>query len=324
MTNFSGRKVAIGLAKEATRGTAVTPSYWLGWMSTDLDDLGKTQLNESAINVLDKNVGAEIVELTGGGKIDGLITDQSFGLILYSLLGSHSVALHSTETLVYDHTFTESQLNDSQSLTLTRKDPNVDQQFALAMIKSLELDIVAGDYVKMTSDWVTQPSATGTDTTAFVQENHFTAKMASLKLASNISGLTSATAVLAKDVKLTIDKGVNPYFIIGQNNPTDIFAQEMTVKGDFTLLYTDDTYKTLRFNNTPQAVQIVLENSGVTIGTASHPTITFTLPQVFLTEWKPAQPVDGMVEQTITFEGTFSLASAYMIQAVLTNLVTTY
>lgn len=324
MSNFSGRKVAIGLGKEATRGTAVTPSYWLGWMSTDIDDLAKTQLNESALNVLDKNVGAEIVETTGGGKIDGLITDQSFGLILYSLLGSCTSALHATETLVYDHTFTESQVNDSQSLTITRKDPNVDQQFALAMIKSLELDIVAGDYVKMTSDWITQPSAVGSDTTAFVQENHFTSKMASLQLASNLAGLTSATPVFAKDIKLTIDKATNPYFVIGQNNPHDIFAEEMTVKGDFTLLYTDDTYKTLRFNNTAQAVQITLENTGVTIGTASHPTITFTLPQVFLTEWKPAQPVDGMVEQTITFEGTFSLSSAYMLQAVLTNLVTTY
>lgn len=324
MSNFSGRKVAIGLAKEATRGTPVTPSYWMGWMSTDIDDLAKTQLNESAVNVLDKNAGAEIVEITGGGKIDGIVTDQSFGLILYSLLGSCSSALHSTETVVYDHTFTESQLNDSQSLTITRKDPNVDQQFAMAMIKSLELDVVAGDYVKMSSDWVTQPSAVGTDTTAFVQENHFTSKMASLKLATNLAGLTGATPILAKDIKLTIDKGVNPYFIIGQNNPSDIFAQEMTVKGDFTLLYTDDTYKTLRFNNTPQAVEIILENSGITIGSSSHPTITFTLPQVFLTEWKPAQPIDGMVEQTITFEGTFSIGSAYMIEAVLTNLVTTY
>ncbi|MHB8549272.1 MAG: hypothetical protein ACYDAZ_08945, partial [Thermoplasmataceae archaeon] len=77
MSNFSGRKVAMGVAKEAVRGTPVTPSYWLGWMTTDIDDLGKTQLNESAINVLDKNVGAEIVETTGGGKIDGIITDQS-------------------------------------------------------------------------------------------------------------------------------------------------------------------------------------------------------------------------------------------------------
>ncbi len=324
MSNFSGRKVAVGVGKEVTRGTAVTPSYWLGWMSTDIEDTGKTQMNESAVNVLDKNVGAEIVELSGAGKIDGLITDQSFGLILYALLGSHSAALHASETIVYDHTFTESQSNQCQSLTITRKDPNVDIRFALAMLKSLELDVVSGDYVKMSTDWVTQPSATGADTTAFVQENHFTAKMASLQLAANLAGLSSAVPVLAKEVKLTVDKGVNPYYIIGQNNPTDIFAEAVTVKGDFTMLYTDDTYKTLRFNNTPQAVQITLENTGVTIGTASHPTITFTLPQVYLTEWKPAQPIDGMVEQTVTFEGTFSIGSAYMIQAILTNLVTTY
>ncbi len=324
MTNFSGRKVAYGIGKETTRGTGVVPSYWLGWMTGDVEDEGKTQLNESAINVLDQNMGAEITELTGGGKIDGLLSDQSFGLVLYSLFGSHSAALHSTETAVWDHTFTESQTNQSQSVTLTRKDPNVDIQFALAMLKSLELDVVSGDYIKYSTEWVTQPSATSAATTAFLAENHFTAKMATLKLAANVAGLGAATAIQAKEVKLTIDKDVNPYFIIGQNNPEDIFSQKTTVKGDFTLLYTDDTYKTLRFNNTPQAVLIDLKNTGVTIGTASSPELQFQLPQVYLTEWKAAQPIDGMVEQTVTFEGTFSLASAYMMQAILTNTVSTY
>ncbi len=324
MSNFSGRKVAYGIGKETTRGTGVVPSYWLGWMTGDVEDEGKTQLNESAINVLDQNMGAEIVELTGGGKIDGLVSDQSFGLILYSLFGSTSAALHGTETLVYDHTFTESQTNQSQSMTLTRKDPNVDIQFALAMLKSLDLDVVSGDYIKYSTEWVTQPSSTSAATTAFVAENHFTAKMATLKFAANVGGLGAATAISAKEVKLTIDKDVNPYFIIGQNNPEDIFSQKTTVKGDFTLLYTDDTYKTLRFNNTPQAVLLDLKNTGVTIGTAANPEIQFQFPQVYLTEWKAAQPIDGMVEQTVTFEGTFSLGSAYMMQAILTNLVTAY
>lgn len=324
MVDFSGRKVAYGIAKEVTRGTGVTPTFWLGWMDSDLADTGKTQTNESAINVLDQNSGAEIVELTGGGKIGGLLNDQSIGLVLYSLAGSHSVVAHASETTVYDHTFSESQTNTSQSVTLTRKDPNVDNQFALSMLKTLELDVVSGDYVKFSTEWVSQPSQASTDTTAFVQENHFTAKMATLKLASNIAGLAGATAVKAKDFKITIDKDVNPYFIIGQNNPDEIFSQKTTVKGDFTLRYSDDTYKTLRFNNTPQAVQLDIKNTGVTIGTASNPELKLTMPKVYLTDWKPAQPIDGMVEQTVTFEGTFSIGDAYMLQWLLTNTVATY
>lgn len=324
MSDFSGRKVAMGIAKEVARGTGVTPAYWLGWMSTDFDDDGKSILNESAINVLDKNSGAEIVETTGGGKIDGNISDQAFGLVLYAWYGSHSVALHSSETAVYDHTFTESQTNQAQSVTITRKDPNVDNQFPLAMIKSLELDVVVGEYVKMSSDWVSKPSVVGTDTVAFVQENHFTAKNATVKFAANVAGLTGATAIKAKEIKLTMDKTVDPYFILGQTFPDDIFATDVTIKGDMTLRYTDDTYKTLRFNNTPQAVLLDIKNTGVTIGTASNPELQIQLDQVYITEWKPAQPIDGMVEQTVTFEGTFSFGDTEMTKAILTNTVATY
>ena len=321
---FSSRKVAVGIAKETARGTGVNPAFWLGWTSTDLADAGKSQMNNSAINVLDENQSAVVVEQTGAGKIDGIVPDQGIGLLLYSLFGGYAVANHTGETLVKDHTFTESQSNQSQSLTITRKDPNVTNQFALAMLKSLSLDVVAGDYVKFSSDWVSQPSTTATVTPAFVQENNFISKNATLKFAANVAGLGAATAVSVKDIKLNFDKKVNPYFIIGQNNPSDIFAEGFTLKGDMTLLYTDDTYKTMRFNNTPQAALLDLKNTAVTIGTASNPEIQIQLSQAYFTEWKLAQPIDGMVEQQVTFEGTFSIASGYEAQSILTNTVTTY
>lgn len=324
MTAFSGRKVAVGIAKETVRGTAVNPTYWLGWTSTDLADMGKSQKNNSAINVLDENFSAAVVELTGGGKIDGLLEDQGFGLVLYSWFGSYAVANHSGETTVKDHTFTESQTNQAQSVTLTRKDPNVVNQFPLSMIKSLSLDVVAGDYVKVSTDWISQPSATATTSSTFIQPNNFIAKNATVKFATNVAGLTGASAVVAKSIKLTMDKGVNPYFVIGQNNPTDIFAQKVNVKGDMTLLYVDDTYKTLRFQNTPQAFLLDLKNTAVNIGISSNPEVQVQMPQVYFTEWKLNQALDGMVEQTLTFEGTFSIAQAQMIQAILTNTVTTY
>jgi len=321
---FSGRKVAVGIAKETVRGTGVNPAFWLGWTSTDLADMGKSQMNNSAINVLDENQSAVVVETTGGGKIDGIVPDQGFGLVLYSLFGGYAVASHAGETLVKDHTFSESQSNQSQSVTLTRKDPNVTNQFALSMLKTLSLDVVAGDYVKFSSDWVTQPSTTATVTPAFIQENNFISKNATLKFATTVAGLGTATAVNVKDIKLNFDKKVNPYFVIGQNNPNEIFAEGFTVKGDMTLLYTDDTYKNYRFQNTPMAALLDLKNTAVTIGTSSNPEIQLQLSQAYFTEWKPAQPIDGMVEQSVTFEGTFSIASGYEAQAILTNLVTTY
>src|SRR5882672_7555409 len=129
---YSGRLTNYGLALETVRGTAVNPGtggFWIRWETADMFDTATTILNQSALNQLDKYSSAEVVETWAQGQIAGKITDHAYGLILYSALGSYAVAAHGSETVVYDHTFTEDQLNAGSTLTITRQDPNVTQQY---------------------------------------------------------------------------------------------------------------------------------------------------------------------------------------------------
>lgn len=325
MTAFVGRdKIFIGFAKEATRGTAVAASKWYPWMSLSFTPKNKKVYDNSAFGVLEEYSDAQIIQSWSEGKLDGRIADQSIGYLLYNLLGGYSSALHASETLVKDHTFTESQSNIPQSLTITHVDPNVDEQYPNGMVKEFDLDISQGKYVTFSADLVAAPGSTSTDTPAVSQENSFTSKHAIVKLASNVAGLTGASAAVIKSLKLKINRNVEPYFNIGNNAPVDIYAQKLNISGDITLRYVDTTYKLLDFNNTTNAMLIDLLNSDVTIGTSAHPELKLQFNALKFENWTADQQLDKTNEQTLSFTGMLDFSSGAGWQAVLTNLLTTY
>jgi hypothetical protein len=317
MTDFSGRLVSYGLALETTRGTAVAPQYWARWESSDFLDTGTTVLNQSAINVLNKYSGAEVVEQWSAGQLAGKVTDHTVGLLLYAAFGSYTKAAHSGETTVFDHTFTESQLNASPSLTIVRVDPNVTNQFTMCMLNSFELHVKAGDYVRHTSNFVGNPSTSTTATPTFVVEQEFIARHVSVVF-------NGGSAIPVTSFKLTYSKGVSPYWILGQNNPGNIYAKDITIKGEMVLRYSDDSYKNMRFNATPQSVVVDIKNTQVTIGNTTNPELKITMPQCYVDQWKVEQGLENIVQQTVGFEATYSVTAGTAISAVLTNTHTQY
>jgi hypothetical protein len=321
----SGRnKVAVGIAKETTRGTAATATKWYPWMSLDFIPKNKKIFDNAAFNVLEENSTADIIQSWSEGKLEGRILDQSFGYLLYNIFGTHAAALHTGETVVYDHTFTESQSNIPQSLTFTTADANLDNQFPNGMVKSLEIQIAQGKYCTFTAALVASAGSSFSDTVTYTQENAFTSQYATVKLATTVAGLTGATAAVIKSLKATIDKGVEPWFGIGQNAPYDIYAQSVKISGDLTLRYLDLTYETLDFNNTTNAMLIDLKNTGVTIGTATNPELQLQFDALKFENWTPAYQLDKIVEQTVSFTGLLNFTTAEGMKAILTNTLTTY
>lgn len=324
MSDYSGRKVKVGIAKETTRATIATPTQWVRWETFDFFDTATTTFNQSAIGVLDKYSQAEITQTWAEGTLGGKLTDKSLGLLLYGTFGGYSVATHPSETIVYDHTFSESQSNTSQSLTIVRVDPNQTLGYALAMVDSFELDVKAGDFVRHVTKFTSQPGATTTATPAYTAENEWKAKYSVIKMATSVGGLAGATAIPLNNFKLSVNKGVTPYWVVGQNNPSEIFSTNVMIHGSFQLRYTDNTYFTPRFANTVEAISITLANTDVQVGTASNPTLVMTMPQCYLNTFKIENSLDGMVQQTIDFTATYSISSGYAITNVLTNTVATY
>jgi hypothetical protein len=322
---FSGRdKIAVGIAKETTRGTAATATNWYPWSTLDFKPLNKKVYDNSAFNVLEDSTDGQIIQSWSEGKLGGRIIDQSFGLLLYNIFGGYGVTSHTGETTVKDHTFTENQSNTPQSLTFTRVDNNIDEQYANGMVKSLDIEVAQGKYVMFSADVVASLGATSTDTVAYIQENGFTSKHVTATLATTVAGLPGTVAVV-KSLKMTINKDATPWFGVGQNQPFDIYTPKLSISGDMTLRFLDTSYKAMDFNNTPMAMLLDFLNTDVNIGVVpSHPELKLQFNRLVFENWTPDQQLDQIVEQTLSFTGTLDFTTGAGMKAILTNTKATY
>src|SRR5262245_58167495 len=125
MSKGIGRLFQVGVAKETTRGTAISSaSFWTPWNDLVLDEKKEFATDEQAYGVIEDNVNLTNTKRWAEGSIGGNLMDQTFGLILYSIFGtltSHSA--HSGESTVYDNIFNVAQSAQHQSLTFFLHDP---------------------------------------------------------------------------------------------------------------------------------------------------------------------------------------------------------
>src|SRR5882757_7094490 len=102
-----GRLIQFGVAKETTRGTAISSaSYWNPWNDLTLDEKKEFAVDAQSYGVIEDSTNLTQTKKWAQGTLAGNVLDHSFGLILYSMFGtltSHSA--HSGESIVYDNIF---------------------------------------------------------------------------------------------------------------------------------------------------------------------------------------------------------------------------
>ena len=161
--------------------------------------------------------------------------------------------------------------------------------------------------------------ATASDTVTYVSQNGFTSKHATLKYASAVSGLSGASALQPKSLKLKLSRKADRFVPLGALNPVAFDQESFGVTGEFVTRFTQTTEETIALANTRQAMSIAFANTDVTIGSTTSPSLTFTLAQCEFKPIKLDDNLDQMLNQTISFTAELSTSLAYMIQAVLTN-----
>src|SRR5690349_20297208 len=106
MAKGIGRLAALGIGKESSRGTAVAPTNFINWMEiTNPDDQVKTVVDNAAIARLEGSDGYAVTMKYGNVGWKTKLTDTHTGLLLLSLCGTDTPALHSGESVVYDHVY---------------------------------------------------------------------------------------------------------------------------------------------------------------------------------------------------------------------------
>jgi hypothetical protein len=205
-----GRLFSIGIAKEVTRGTAVSSaSYWLAFADAAIDEKFTNVTQDEAYGIIEDSVGQSRVKNWAEGSLKVPLTDQSLPLLLLSQFGSNADTTHSGETTVYDHTIKVGQSAQHQSLTLFIHDPLSAQDYshALGVIHKTELDAELGKFAELS---LSVKALKGTQQTSYtpsiLAENRFLPQYMAFSYApttAGVNGTLTATGTAASTIHVT-------------------------------------------------------------------------------------------------------------------------
>jgi Phage tail tube protein len=201
-----GRLIQVGVAKETTRGTAISSaSYWNPWTDLTLDEKKEFVVDDQSYGIIEDNTNITQTKKWAQGSLAGNVADQTIGLILYSLFGGYAVSGSGP----YTHTFSIAESAQHQSLTLFKHDPlaNVDYSYANGVVEKLEISMALKKFVAFTASVLAQ---SGVSQSAFspstTTENRFVPQYLAAKFALNYAGLQgtlTATGTAASTVHVT-------------------------------------------------------------------------------------------------------------------------
>lgn len=323
MSKYIGRLLTVGIAKEASRGAGAAPTYLLPQSEFSFDDKVVKARVISGLGVLEDSEEAFVTTKYGQGNISGEVRSNSFGLLLYALLG----AVNTTGSTDKSHAFSIANTNTHQSLSLTVYDPNTTEMYKLAMLESLELTAELDQVVMFNAGFMSK-QATGTTQTnpAAISEYKFTKKHLRIKFASNLAGLAAATAISVKSLSLKFAKNTILDDVLGTAEPEDILNRQLSIEGELTLNYEDETYKNYMKNGSYRAMEIAFINSDSTLGGGANPSLTIQLPYVDFYGWEPDNALEDIVKQKFTFKANRDVSggNAAISTCTLVNAVTSY
>lgn len=325
MSKYIGRLVDVGVNRETTRGGGAEPEIHLPLTSLAFDDKVTKARSSGSLSKLEDSEEAFVTTQYSQGDMEGEIRSKSFGYLLWAMLGTYSVEGPSDSA--YTHTFTLSHSNQHQSLAFVVHDSNTDDLYKLVMLETLEIMAELDEIVKYTASFISKRgTTTGLSVPAVVVESKFTKKHLQFRVADTIAGLTGATPISLKSLSISIQKNTAIDDVLGTAEPEDILNHQISVEGEITLNYEDETWKNYMKNNTSKAIEIRFVNTDDTIGASTNPTFTLRMPKVDFFDWEPDYSLDEIVTQTISFKGSRDVENnADVISScILINDVATY
>lgn len=318
MTKFVGRRGTLGIAIEATRGTAVAPTYWLPFVTMSFGDRIESAREEQGMGNIADSDSLYVTMRMGEGEVESQLYDQALGYILSSLLGAVPSTAGSNP---YTHTYTLSSTNQPKSLSLYWQDPDRNYMFPLAIVDSLQMSVEPSGIVSWTigfksksaRNWTTQTPSFTTLGSKYLHQH------LQVRLASAVGSLAAATPVSLKSLELNISRNTIFDNVIGTLEPEDVLGQHITVEGSLNLNLEDDTYRNYMLANTYRAMEIKLLKD-------ANSSLQLQFPRVDFTEWEPDFTLNEIAKQSINFKANYDSANALAIisTAVLINTKASY
>ncbi len=330
MAKFIGRQQELGLGRESSRGTIVAPTQWVPKTNFSVEDKAVKARVQASYGKIYPGDDALVSERYAQGDLEMEVQDNALALLLYSLFGGLTTASFLS---VYKHTLSIVNSVQHQTLSLHMNDPigaaespTKTLAYGRAMIDQVEITSVQGELAMLKAGFVAQCHKDWTrQTPSYTQQNKFTSKHVSVKVASDLSGLGAASKINVQELTLTIRKNVIRENSLGTVQPADILNRKIEITGKLKLTYEDRTYRDYMMNGTKKAMRIALVNGDVTIG-STNPAFQLDLPVVEFDQWEPSNALEDLATQEITFTALYDVTNDILIgsNSFVVNSTTSY
>lgn len=318
MSTQIGRLINVGFAYESSRGTAEdSAAIWQPKVDFDFNPRADYAVNESGLGIIDGRSDAKVVEKLGEGSFGGIVYSKAVGYLLGACMGTWSSA--EVVDSSYTHSFTRLNSNQHPALTLFVDDENTDEKYALAMLSQLTINAVLKDYVKFNAGFMSKFPTSTSSSPSYSAEDTFLAQHVSVKFASTVAALGTASDVNLRALNLTVNKNVEDWQNLGSDEPADIINKNMTVSGDMELLFDNETYRDYVTDGSKMACLITIENTDELIGTETYPKLEISLAPMSFRDWGKNTGQDDVTTQTIAFDGNFGITAAKTLSVSLIN-----
>ena len=327
LTPFIGAQEECGIGKEATRGIATTPAFWIPKIDFTVENKPTYQSLDDSFGRIEDSNDQKLVMTGAEGNIVGRIGVNAFGLLMLAMMGTDTPSPNGAS---YNHVFTVANNAQHPSLTIEMKNPQQQLAFSLAMLDSLEIRCEAGKVVEFTGAFKSKAGVAATHTPSYVSDFEFIMKHLSLKIAAlsaggyNSAGITSATALPVKSFTMKPAKNIERNDCFGSSDPTDINNKSFAFEGTIVLQYADTTFKALVDAGTPYCMAFDALDTDDVLSGSVHPELTILFNKVYFTAFAKSTGRQDIETQTITFKAVYNMTDSKMLQATLVNNVTTY
>lgn len=321
MTKFAGRRGNLALAIEDSRGVPPSSSsdyFWVPFATMSFRDTVEEAREDQGMGVLADGDSKYVVMKMGEGEVEAQLYDKALGVVLAGVLGA---VPSSSGSNPYTHTYTLSNSNQHQSVSLYWSDPDRKDMYKLGMVDSFQVSVEPSGIVNYTIGFKSKAADEwSTLTPAFTSlGSKFLHQHVTVKLAAAVGDLSGATAISLKNLELNINNNTIYDGVIGTVTPEDILNQQISVEGTLELNLESDTYRDYMLNGTYRAMEVKFTNGSSSI-------LTLQFPRVDFSEWEPDYSLNEIAKQSINFKCNYDAANALDIisTATLVNAQASY
>lgn len=261
--SYLGRNIYLGIAKEATRGTApASATYWLRLLAQNHKQQVEYLHSQGSQGTIVEHSHAEIDKKWGEGGFDAEIEPGSIGLVLLSLMGDVTSAVEGGGHL---HTYSLDETAEHQSLAVYVADRYRDEVFPLSCLNTLAFNFERGKILDFSANYLSSAGSLTTQTPTFTALKVFRPKDFHFYIADDIAGLATADEVHLKSFSLEFNKNLEHDDVLGLESPQNFLNKVFTTTARMELFYKDETYRNLFKAGTPKAIRVKIENPNIEV-----------------------------------------------------------